>query len=297
MRITVNGRDISAWVEKVTWSGDTSQIARKLSFTYGYTREDTNIPTINIDNGDTITADGIFVGVVINTSRQESSAVKTVTAIELSWYAGKVKTFGIYQGTPAQITAQVCGEYDISTGSLLQEGASTEIISTGEKTIYQVIEDAYNTVEHYVYMSGTALSVGKVGADSAGHLSGNTNVLDATYSSSIENMVNRVVVLDGNSAPAGQAEDAGNISRYGLMQETYKEEQGKDSAAEAEKLLQGIEESGNIKAQGNIACIAGKAVHITDVNSNITGRFNILSDTHTFVNDYHEMSLTLEYKG
>lgn len=300
MKILINGKDISAWIEKVTWSGDSSQISRKLSFTYAYSKEDSNIPIIAIDNGNTVSVSyggsHIFMGVVTNISKQESGVTVSVNAVELSWYTNKVKTYGIYQGTPSEITAQVCGEYGIAVGSLLQEGAETEIISTGDKTIYQVISDAYNTVEHYLYMSGETLNIGQLGMEVVGHLSGNTNVTDAAYTSSIENMVNKVVILDANSKLAGEIGNAGYTAKYGLMQEIYKQEQGKDAEAEAAKLLRGVEETGNITAQGNIACIAGKAVYVTDVSSNITGCFCIAADTHNFEGTLHTMSLNLEFK-
>lgn len=300
MNITVNGRDISGWIEKITWSGDISQIARKLSFTYACSREDSNIPYIVVDNGDTVSVTYgdslIFLGVITSLSRQESGITVSVNAIELSWYTGKVKTYGVYQGSPAEIAAQVCGEYGIAVGSLLQGSTVTEIISTGDKTIYQVIEDAYRTVEHYLYMSGEALNIAQLGMEVVGHLSGNTNVTDAAYTSNIENMVNKVVILDANSKLAGETGNAGYAAKYGLMQEIYKQEQGKDAEAEAAKLLRGVEETGNITAQGNIACIAGKAVYVTDVSSNITGCFRIAADTHNFEGTLHTMNLNLEFK-
>ena len=299
MEIKVNGKDISAWIEKVTWSGDCGQIARKLSFTYAFTREDSNIPLITVDNGARVAAyDGVlfFLGVVTGTSRQEAGVTVSVNAVDLAWYTGKVKTYGVYQGTPAEIVSQVCGEYGIPVGELLEEGTATEIISTGDKTIYQVMEDAYGETEHYLYMSGDVLNIMAAGMEVAAHLSGNTDITDATYTSSIESMVNKVVILDGSSSYAGEVTREGQVSAYGLMQETYKQEQGKDAAVEASKLLKGVEESGNISAQGNILCIAGKAVYITDVNTNITGCFRITSDTHNFEGTLHTMSLTLEFK-
>ncbi len=299
MDIKVNGKDISAWIEKVTWSGDCGQIARRLSFTYAFTREDSNIPLIIVDNGAQVAVyeDGlIFLGVVTSTGRQEAGVTVTVNAVELSWYTGRVKTYGVYQGTPAEIASQVCGEYGISVGELLGEGTATEIISTGDKTIYQVIEDAYGETEHYLYMTGAVLNIRAAGMEVAAHLSGNTDITDASYTSSIASMVNRVVILDGSSSYAGEVARDDQVAAYGLMQETYKQEQGKDAAVEASRLLKGVEESGNISAVGNIRCTAGKAVYITDVNTNITGCFRITSDTHNFEGTLHTMSLTLEFK-
>lgn len=299
MEITVNGKNISAWVEKAAWSGDCGQIARKFSFTYAFTREDSNIPLIIVENGAHIAAYDsglIFLGVVISASRQESGVTVSVNAVDLAWYTGKVKTYGVYQGTPAEIVSQVCGEYGIAVGGLLEGGTATEIISTGDKTIYQVIKDAYGEMGYYLYMEGEALNIGASGTEVAAHLSGNTDVTDASYTSSIEAMVNRVVILDGSSAYAGEVAKGEQISLYGLMQETYKQEQGKDAAVEASKLLKGVAETGNISAQGNIQCTAGKAVYVTDVNTNITGCFKIISDTHNFEGTLHQMTLTLEFK-
>lgn len=145
-------------------------------------------------------------------------------------------------------------------------------------------------------MSGDVLNIKAAGTEVVAHLSGNTDVTDASYTSSIESMVNKVVILDSTSAYAGEVADSSQISAYGLMQETYKQEQGKDAGVEAAKLMKGVEEAGSITAQGNIECVAGKAVYITDVNTNITGCFRIASDTHNFEGTIHTMSLTLEFK-
>lgn len=299
MTILINQLDVSAWVEKITWSGDRNQIARKLSFSLAYSREDSNIPIPVIDNGNTVTmleATLLFTGVIISISRQESSTVLSVTAVDLAWYTGKVKTYGIYTGFPAEIAKQVCGEYDIMTGRIDDAGGSKEVISAGDKTIYQVIADAYSDLDYMMYMTGSTLHIAIAGNEIVAELSGDIDVTDATYTSSIENMVNKVVILDDKAAYAGEVTEDTHIRQYGLMQETYKKENDQDMVQAAAKLLKGIEETGSITAIGNLACTAGKAVYITDVNSHITGRFTIQTDTHTFEGAMHTMSLGLEFK-
>lgn len=300
MKVLINNIDVSTWIEKITWSGDKNQIARKLSFTVAYSRQDDNIPALQIDNGNTVTLIEqavLFQGVIINISRQENSTTLSVSAVDLAWYTGKIKTYGIYEGTAATITRQVCAEYGIETGSLLDISGNKEIISTGDKTIYQVIADAYADADWCLHMDGSALHIYPAGAEVVARLSGDSNVMDASYTSSIENMINKVVVLDGDAAYAGEVKQETHISQYGLMQETYKAETGKDARQEALKLLKGIEETGSVTAIGNLACITGRAVYITEVSSNITGRFCILSDSHTFDGGLHTMSLGLEFKG
>ena len=54
MKLLTGGKDISQLIEKITWSGDTSQVSRKINFTIAQNKKDTLFPNVSIDIGDEI---------------------------------------------------------------------------------------------------------------------------------------------------------------------------------------------------------------------------------------------------
>ena len=51
MKLLTGGKDISQLIEKITWSGDTSQVSRKVNFTIAQNKKDTLFPNVSIDIG------------------------------------------------------------------------------------------------------------------------------------------------------------------------------------------------------------------------------------------------------
>lgn len=51
MKLLTGGKDISQLIEKITWSGDTSQVSRKINFTIAQNKKDTLFPDVSIDIG------------------------------------------------------------------------------------------------------------------------------------------------------------------------------------------------------------------------------------------------------
>lgn len=98
MRIEANGVDVSNFIGTVTWSGDVTQMARKLAFTYLYTDLSTDIEVVEINIGNRILAyddsgDLIFDGIVITEEFEETDIKKSITAADYAFYL-KIKCMG-----------------------------------------------------------------------------------------------------------------------------------------------------------------------------------------------------------
>lgn len=296
MNIYVNGADFSKEIETVSWSGDENQLARKVKVSYLYAPRSNPAYTRAIAKGDRLSLyDGgtLFQGIVLNEERSESSVTMQNTAYDYAWYL-RSKAFGVYKGSPAAVAAQVCGENGIPCGSLYEPGGEVEIITAGEKSISQVIKDAYKGHDVHLYMNGTALCIEKYGTVLAGTVTGDDYVTDGSYLSSAENLVNKVVLLDSEENPAGEV--ANGFSEYGTIQDAYKISGDElDVGREAEKLLKGVEESGKIVIKGNPAFVTGRAVIVEKVNTKIKGRFVIISDTHEIKDANYITTLGLRF--
>lgn len=296
MNVYVNGSDFSKEIESISWSGDENQLARKVKISYMYTPRSVPAYIRAVVKGDKITlSDGslLFQGVVINEDRSENSITMQNTAYDYAWYL-KSKAFGVYKGSPAEVVSKVCGENGISCGGLYDPGGEVEVITAGEKSISQVIKDAYAGQDVHIFMNGTTLCTEKYGTDLVGVVTGDDYVKDASYTSSIENLVNRVVILNAEEKPVGEVTNC--LLQYGTINEAYKMSGDElDVNKEAEKLLKGIEDSGKISIRGNPSFVTGKAIIVEKVNSKIRGRFVIISDVHDIKDASYTTTLGLRF--
>lgn len=296
MIVAVNGTDVSKHIESISWSGDENQLARKVTISYLYAPQDPNVHNIAVRKGDRLLLqDGgiLFDGIVMTEERSENDIKMQSMAYDYAWYL-RNKALGIYKGSPAAVTRQVCAEFGIPCGILYDPGGEVEVISTGEKSVSQVIQTAYEGQDAHIYMQGHSLCVEKYGTELAGVVTGDDYVLDATYKSSIENMVNRVILLSAADQPVGEITNG--LSQYGTIQETYKMSGDADAGVEAEKLLKGIEDSGKVIVRGNPAFQTGKAVIVEKVNSRIRGRFVVVSDEHSITDADYRTTLGLRFE-
>lgn len=296
MKLIVNDRDLSQLYKSVQWSGDKRQRTRSLAVSYIY-RKGSGIPEIVVQKGDTVALydDGNsqrFIGVVLRTESSLSGVTVQINAADILWYLGRNKVAKVYTGTADTILKSVCGDFNITVGTYPAVPGEKTVISTGEKTIYQVISEAYGN-GYYIYADGASVSVGTEGSEVVAVLSGEGNLLDVRYTSSIENMVNRVLILDDQGNPAGNVQNEEDLV-YGLLQDTYKKEKGRDAGQEAKARLKRSENTCSVDALGNWDCVAGKAVYIQDASNGMLGKYIITDDTHTFADGIHKMKLGVE---
>lgn len=295
--------DISSYIESISWSGDRNQMARKLSFSYLYPDGDAGIQRVDVVLGTRIlfycdSGALLFDGICITLDRTETDIKISVSAADYAWYL-KSKVFGTYSGTPEQIVRSVLQENGISCGKAVSHPVTTKVVSTGDKNIHEVLTAAYADSGHkiYVYMEGTSVCTGIFGEKPCGVVTGNDYVLDAKYRSSIENMVNKVAVIDKKAGIKTSVQSDGDITRFGTIQEVYTSEGKKNDLEEARKILKGIENSGSVTVRGNTAFQTGKSIIVEQAGSFIRGNFHIVSDSHSIRNGSHTVTLSLEFEG
>ena len=128
-------------------------------------------------------------------------------------------------------------------------------------------------------------------------LEGTYNLEDSTYSVTSENVVNKVVITDKEGNAVKTLEDIDSMNKYGTIQKVYKTQDGKDSNVEAKALMHGIDKNGSALALGDVRAISGYSVAVQESKSGLYGLFYIESDSHTFMDGKHEMSLTLAFEN
>lgn len=296
MRIVVNDKDITNICVNATWSGDIDERSRSLNFTYLYNPK-ISMPLVKVEIGDSINLFDdknrlLYVGVVTEVASSLSGSDVSVTSRDVLWYLGKNKVAGVYTGSAEAITRKILDEFGISVGNLESIAVDKNVISTGDKTIYKAISEAYGE-DYYIVALGEKVEVRKKGSEVVAVLSGKANLIDASYKKSMEDMINRVIVLNDDNGKVFEISAEENL-KYGILQEVIKAEKDKDVSVSAKEKLVGIKDDSTITATGNFDIISGKAVIIQDTSNNFTGKFLVTSDSHSFSGGEHTMSLTVE---
>lgn len=303
-QILWNGQDLSEIVEKITWSGDTKQVARKVTFSVVTKATDPYIPKVTINEGDLITlVDGgttLFGGPVFDIDVTATGAVKTYTAIDMMFFVNKSDICRVFDDTPEAITAAICTELEIPFGGAAATGLKVYMPCLGKKA-YAAIMMAYTAASRqngkkYIPMIRdlNKLTVIERGTDSGVVLSGDYNLTDASYKSSLQNMVTRVLVTDKNGNVLNKVDGE---TRFGIVQQKYQVEDGVDRMSAARSLLKAVEQSGSVTAVSDVRAISGYALAVQEPVTGLYGRFYIESDTHTFANGQEEMKLTLAFEN
>lgn len=87
--MSINGSNVSKYIESISWSGDENQLARKVTISYLYAPQDPNVHNISVRKGDRlILEDGIilFDGIVLTEERTENDIKMQSMAYDYAWY-------------------------------------------------------------------------------------------------------------------------------------------------------------------------------------------------------------------
>ena len=72
-------------------------------------------------------------------------------------------------------------------------------------------------------------------------MTGDYNLIDTEYKSTLQNLVNRVIITNSKGNQIKVIEDAESIQKYGLVQKVMKQSDKEDISAEAQKALVSVE--------------------------------------------------------
>jgi len=309
VKLLTGGKDISELVETITWSGDTKQVARTIKFTIAKNKKDRSFPSVVIDEGDEIimqddSGKDIFGGIIFDIDKAASSKVESYLAYDLMFYINNSDVNQVFDGTPETITTGICAELGIESGTMAQTGIHVSMPCFGKKA-YEAIMMAYtvaarrNGSKYIPLMTDiNKLSVLEKGTLCGAILTGDYNLIEATYRSSLQKLVNRVLITDKNDNVIKTVEDATSIQKYGLVQRVMKQNEGEDATVQAQKALVTTEASASASGVPNdFRAISGYSIVVQEKDTGIYGKFYIESDTHTFSCGKAQMDLTLAFEN
>ena len=301
--------DITHLVNTITWSGSRIQAARKLEFTYTQEPRDPNFPVYVMSIGETVKAysedgDIQFVGNIYTTERKTSASTITVTCYDNLFVLSKSKTTRKFTNMTAEdITKAICKEMGIKVGNLAETKEKITFIANN-KSGYQIILMAYTEAskktgkKYQSMMEGDELDIIEKGSLIEGLVIDQyRNITDSSYKESIENMVNKVMVTDDKGNFIRYESNDNHIRRYSMIQAVYKESKNKNTQEEVKDIFKGPERSGTIDCLGDYDALSSYSIEIRDVITQLSGKFWIKSDTHTFQEGQHSMKLEIEFEN
>lgn len=309
MIIVHKDTDITEYVSSMSWGGSRSEVARKLELKVVNAPLDSNIKPLTINLADPIYLfedDGItelFRGFVTEREASSKHGVVTYVAYDLLFYTLKSKaTYNFSSKTAEAITQMVCDDMEIPVGSLASTGLTQKLI-VQNKSIYEIIMQAYtqayqqNGVSYRVTAKKGYLNVEEMGNVVCEiELTEDSNITSSNYKETLTNMVNKVRIYDGEGNPAGVVQDDNNVKKYGIFQQVYTKEEGKDPTTTAKSMFKDVEKTFTLECVNFNGAVTGSGAVVRDSSTGLSGLVWIDSDTHTWNNGVATMSLTVTLK-
>lgn len=304
--------DITQAVSSVSWGGSVTQAARTAEIAVINAPNDKNVNNLklNIGAGQVIKLyEGgslIFFGEVQSIRKTSETGTVTYTCYDLLNHL--LKSTGVYNfsnTTAERIAKKVCADVGIKTEGIVETRATIKKMIIDGDTFYDIIMKAYTkaakqTGKKYICrMNGSKLSVEEKGKRVKNFvLAEEYNITNAEYEETIENMVNVVKIYDEKGTQVGEVKKDKWVAEYGIYQQVYKKEKGINEQTAAKNMLQGVEKRVTVEGiDGDLRCIAGNGVEVYDKATGLNGLFWIDSDSHTWENGTHMMSLELNFKN
>ncbi len=309
MVVIHKNKDITSYVSSISWGGSRSEVARKLELKVVNAPLDNNITPLIIDLADPVylfdddEKTELFRGFVIEREASSTQGVVTYVAYDLLFYTLKSKaTYNFSSKTAETITTMVCNDMEIPVGSLASTGLTQKLI-VQNVSIYEIIMQAYtqayqqNGKSYRVTAKKGYLNVeemGKVVCEI--ELTEDSNITSSQYKETLTNMVNKVCIYDGEGNPAGVVQNDDDIKKYGIFQQVYTEEEGKDPNTTAKSMFNGVEKTFTLNCVNHNGAVTGAGAVVRDSSTGLSGVVWIDADTHTWNNGVATMNLTVTPK-
>lgn len=300
-------QDVTSFIIRVQWSGDEASISRQLSFSILY-EEGEDWPVPEVGHVITLEEEGetLFNGWVVKRTLDSESISMDVVCYDGGIYLKNNDYTGKFrQETAEGMVSAACAEKGVpvvelaETGVTLDRKFSAVALDKLVRTAYSLA--AEQTGERYsIRMKPGGLSVTvRQQSESSINLRPRSNLMYATTTESIVDMVNSVGIYDQQGQRITTVADNAAIELYGTMERHLQQSETGDAYAEAEALLADNAFSQNVTVEvlGDTRLITGETVMVEEEHTGLTGLFWIDADTHTWQRDQYTCKLTLNCRN
>lgn len=301
--------DMSEVVDSISIAGDVAKASRSCAINFSNTTKGVT-RIFDIVNGKEIRIlvgnDEVFRGIIFSFTR-ESNGRDSLVAHDSNEYLPKNSMNVKYVGATASgILTDICGKLGVPIGKIDNTGYSIPRYIMRQKSAYDIIVTALTLTRKATgkrYMLGN--DKGKVTlrevvpAKEWLRYEAGKNLIDATFTESIEDVKTKVEYTGGDELSGYGTTASSGTSKYGVMQHT--EHNGDATAAALPGLAAALvnelskpTQESSIKVLGVPGAISGSALIVKDMLSGIQGTYFIMADNHEFsAGGVHTMDLTL----
>ncbi|WP_304341616.1 NlpC/P60 family protein [Metaclostridioides mangenotii] len=299
--------DLTDLVEKVTWSGDYKSPSRTLEFSVFSSAVDINTPSLDLAVGSTVcfyhNNTELFRGMVIDRSRNSGNNNINYTCKDIGSRLVRSKyAYNFVDEKPEDIANKILKENGFTIGEILKTDYKYTKIFT-QSTIYDIIMSAYTSATSKTgkkYMITT--DIDKINVVEKGKtklkvaFNEYDNLINTSFSESIDNVVNKVILIDQAGNKVNELKDEESIKKYGLLQEIV-QQQAEGSSQDLKASLQDVKKTCNLKGYGDTSCITGYGVEVKDTYTGLVGLFYIDSDKHSWTPGDYSIDLELNFQN
>lgn len=311
--------DITDYILKYEWSGDVSQAARKLEFSIAHNTQekDSTFAPLNLKLGGFITLaekteesteeTEFFTGRIFFRKRSTDGYTFEFTAYDDMIYLAKSHISMLFECSVNDGIREICKHMGIEVAEDLPSIPTKVSFFADDKSCTEAIrmlldkakaDTAVKKEYNALCINGAVTCVLKGEMIEDYVATDKTNVVSSEHSESIEDMVNRVVMVDEKGSVCQTFTNTDDQTRFGTLEQVYKakppkKDESVDNVAGAKAMLKRTKEESSLQGLGYIQCIAGYTIKVQE--ENLKGNFFIKADSHSFENNVHTMQLTLEY--
>lgn len=315
--VIVNGGtgeiSLDGFVQSVTCSGDVQQAARRVEVTWMNTL-DGQKRALEVAKGSEIRLledkVELFRGVIFG-DRIDSKGNAGITAYDDNIYLTKSKDTKIFKGKKAsEILSQLCKEYGIPVGTIADTGYVIPKLILRDKTLWEMFVTALTVTfravgrRFFMFSKGGKFQLSeRKNVVAKWVLENGRNIIDASYTTSIEEMKTKVKVMGQTKDKkeiVAQVQDAALIQKYGIMQHLENasgdvtKSQIEQTAKQLLKQLAVITDDASLTCVGDNDVAAGCAVYVREQMTGIVGSYYVSTDSHTWdAGGVHTMSISL----
>ena len=310
--------NITPLIGSLAWSSNIDALGEELSFNFAY-NDAAPFNQYNMLQEGRILAlfnqNKVLKHYVIVRISTSGRFGKSVTAYDFGWYLNKNKI--VMQFKKASISdaiRKMCDKVGIKHSIAAIPTLVTKIYK--EEAISDVISDLLEQAkqetgtQYRMEMVDQTLTIRKQSdlvinpmimlADNSGQFPASSAVSNASRTTSIEEMKNKVVVVTSEESTKvfAEASDQAGIKKYGLLTETVSLEaknkaQARNIAKNTLKDLNRITEEISLDMLGSDEIRAGRLIDINEPVTGIKGRYLITSANHSEANGIHRVTVQL----
>jgi len=314
-----NDYDITDYILKYEWSGDVSQAARKLEFSIAHNTPDKDSSFAQLDlklggfitlaekTEDSTEETEFFTGRIFFRKRSTDGYTVEFAAYDDMIYLAKSHISMLFECSVSDGIKEICKHMGIEAAGDMPSIPTKVSFFADDKSCTEAIrmlldkakaDTAVGKEYNALCINGAVTCIPKGEMIEDYVATDKTNVVSSEHSESIEDMVNRVVMVDEKGSVCQTFTNADDQTHYGTLEKIYKvkppkKDESVDNVAAAKAMLSRTKEESSLQGLGYIQCIAGYTIKVQE--ENLKGNFFIKADSHSFENNVHTMQLTLEY--